>query len=285
LNSITMEKIDAHQHFWQLSQPFEYGWLDKPELKSIRRDYLPSDLKLHLESCQISGSIFVQTQHNLAENRWVLGMCDQYPFIKGIVGWVDLASEACETQILEMQANPHFLGVRHVVQDEADDDFLIRPEILRGLSLLEKHDLPFDVLIYVKHLKHVPTLARKLPNLKMVINHLAKPQIADGELRAWQNDFEACAQFENVWCKLSGMVTEADWNNWKANDLKPYIEIAIDAFSPKRLMFGSDWPVCELAGTYKAVHDALAMNISQLTEAEQARIFAGSAREFYQLQN
>jgi L-fuconolactonase len=119
----------------------------------------------------------------------------------------------------------------------------------------------------------------------MVINHLAKPQIADEGLRAWQNDFEACAQFENVWCKLSGMVTEADWNNWKANDLKPYIEIAIDAFSPKRLMFGSDWPVCELAGTYKAVHDALAMNISQLTKAEQARIFAGSAREFYQLPN
>ncbi|MFM7130110.1 MAG: amidohydrolase family protein, partial [bacterium] len=227
-----MEKIDAHQHFWQLSQPFDYGWLDNPQLQSIRRDYLPEDLKLHLDARQISGSIFVQTQHNLAENRWVLDFCNQFHFLKGIVGWVDLASNDCERQLVEMRSNSKFLGVRHVVQDEPDDDFLVRPEILRGLSQLEKHGIPFDVLIYVKHLRHVPTLARKMPDLKMVINHLAKPQIGKGELEAWRADFEACAEFENVWCKLSGMVTEADWQHWQPADLKPYIEIAIDSFSP-----------------------------------------------------
>jgi len=278
-----MEKIDSHQHFWQLSQPFDYQWLENPKLNAIRRDYLPEDLKLHLDARQISGSIFVQTQHNLDENRWVLDLCDQFDFLKGIVGWVDLASPNCEQQLVEMRANPKFLGVRHVVQDEPDDDFLVRPEILRGLALLEKHGVPFDVLIYVKHLRHVPTLARKMPNLKMVINHLAKPQIALNGLEAWQADFEACAAFENVWCKLSGMVTEADWQGWTPADLKPYIEIAINAFSPQRLMYGSDWPVCELAATYEQVHDSLAENISRLSQAEQARIFAGSARAFYNL--
>jgi len=278
-----MEKIDSHQHFWQLSQPFDYQWLENPKLNAIRRDYLPEDLKLHLDARQISGSIFVQTQHNLDENRWVLDLCDQFDFLKGIVGWVDLASPNCEQQLVEMRANPKFLGVRHVVQDEPDDDFLVRPDILRGLALLEKHGVPFDVLIYVKHLRHVPTLARKMPNLKMVINHLAKPQIALNGLEAWQADFEACAAFENVWCKLSGMVTEADWQGWTPADLKPYIEIAINAFSPQRLMYGSDWPVCELAATYEQVHDSLAENISRLSQAEQARIFAGSARAFYNL--
>ena len=278
-----MEKIDSHQHFWQLSQPFDYQWLDNPKLRAIRRDYLPEDLKLHLDARQISGSIFVQTQHNLDENRWVLDFCDQFDFLKGVVGWIDLASPDCEQQLVEMRANPKFLGVRHVVQDEPDDDFLVRPEILRGLALLEKYGVPFDVLIYVKHLRHVPTLVRKMPNLKMVINHLAKPQIVLNGLEAWQADFEACAAFENVWCKLSGMVTEADWQGWTPADLKPYIEIAINAFSPQRLMYGSDWPVCELAATYEQVHDALAENLSKLSQAEQARIFAGSARAFYNL--
>jgi L-fuconolactonase len=278
-----LNKIDAHQHFWQLSQPFDYGWLDNPQLAQIRRDYLPVDLKLHLDNCNISGSIFVQTQHNSEENQWVLDFCKSYPFLKGIVGWVDLACHTCEEQIQEICKKPKFLGVRHVVQDEPDDNFLIRPEILNGLSTLEKYGVPFDVLIYVKHLKHVPTLARKFPSLKMVINHLAKPQIRRNEMQLWHNDFIACAAFENVYCKLSGMVTEADWNNWRPSDLKPYIQTAIDAFSPERLMYGSDWPVCELAGTYEQVHSALLENISELSHYEQQSIFASTAKKFYNI--
>lgn len=277
-----MLKIDAHQHFWQLSKPFNFGWLENPNLAAINRDYLPEDLKQHLANSGVTRSIFVQTQHNLAENDWILQLCQENDFLLGLVGWVDLASPECERQLLEVRKNTKFLGVRHVVQDEPDDDFLIRPDILRGLSILEKHGVPFDVLIYVKHLKHVPTLARKLPNLKMVINHLAKPQIAYNEFQAWHDDFVACAEFENVYCKLSGMVTEADWKNWQPNDLKPYIATAIGAFTPSRLMFGSDWPVCELAATYEQVHDALAENISSLSESEQAAIFAGTALRFYQ---
>lgn len=278
-----LKKIDAHQHFWQLSQPFDYGWLDNPQLAQIRRDYLPVDLKLHLDNCNISGSIFVQTQHNSEENQWVLDFCKSYPFLKGIVGWVDLASHTCEEQIQEISKNPKFLGVRHVVQDEPDDNFLIRPEILNGLSTLEKHGVPFDVLIYVKHLKHVPTLARKFPSLKMVINHLAKPQIGLNGLPQWHDDFIACAMYENVYCKLSGMVTEADWNDWRPSDLKPYIQTAIDAFTSERLMYGSDWPVCELAGTYEQVHSALLENISELSHYEQQCIFASTAENFYNI--
>lgn len=274
-------KIDAHQHFWQLDQPFDYQWLDKPELAKIRRNYLPEDLKIHLDQCGITSSIFVQTQHNLAENRWVLQFCEEFSFLKGIVGWVDLAAEDCEDQILEMRQNPRFLGVRHVVQDEPDDDFLIRPDILRGLSLLEKHGVPFDVLIYVRHLSHVPTLARRFPQLKMVINHLAKPDIRSGKIQPWQNLFEACSQFENVYCKLSGMVTEADWSNWKPTDLKPFIQVALEAFRPERLMFGSDWPVSELAASYEAVHDSLSENLMELSTTEREQIFSRTALNFY----
>ena len=280
---MNIPKIDAHQHFWQRSQPFDYKWLDNPKLAKICGDYLPDDLKVHLDHRNIDGSIFVQTQHNLLENDWVLSLCDQNSYLLGMVGWVDLASRECEDQLLKARQNPKFLGVRHVVQDEPDDNFLIRTDVLRGLSILEKHHVPFDVLIYVKHLKHVPTLARKFPTLKMVINHLAKPQIASHGFAYWQRDFVACAKYENVFCKLSGMVTEADWEAWQPADLKPYIDQAIEAFSPSRLMFGSDWPVCELAASYEQVHDALAENIATLTTAEQSEIFAGTARRYYEL--
>ena len=280
---MNIPKIDAHQHFWQRSQPFDYKWLDNPKLSKICGDYLPDDLKVHLDHQNIDGSIFVQTQHNLLENDWILSLCEQNSYLLGMVGWVDLASRECEDQLLKARQNPKFLGVRHVVQDEPDDNFLIRTDILRGLSILEKHQVPFDVLIYVKHLKHVPTLACKFPSLKMVINHLAKPQIASHGFTQWQKDFVDCAKYENVFCKLSGMVTEADWEAWQPADLKPYVDQAIEAFSPSRLMFGSDWPVCELAASYEQVHDALAENIATLTATEQSEIFASTARRYYAL--
>ncbi len=280
---MTFLKIDAHQHFWQLSQPFDYRWLDDPKLARIRRDFLPSDLKPHLDARGIEGSIFVQTQHDLAENFWVLEMCRDNAFLKGVVGWVDLASPDCADQLARMQDNPRFVGVRHVVQDEPDDDFLVRPDILRGLTTLEKAGVPFDVLIYVKHLKHVPTLARRMPHLKMVIDHLAKPDIAHGGFAAWRDGFAACGAFPNVHCKLSGMVTEADWKNWSPTDLKPYIDEALEVFGPGRLMYGSDWPVCELAASYEQVHDALESHLTALTDSEKSAIFAGTAKTFYTL--
>jgi L-fuconolactonase len=248
--------IDAHQHFWQLGL-FDTRWLEVPAHRKINRSFLPVDLQPLIDSAGVSHTIFVQTQHDVEENRWALNLADHYSFIAGVVGWVDLASEKCEEQLLEFKQHPKFVGVRHITQGEANDDFIIQPEVIRGLKVLEKHGVPFDLLFYVKHLKHAVLLARELPNLKMVIDHLAKPQIKLHKLDNWEANFRAAAKFPNIYCKLSGMVTEADWHAWKPADLKPYVDIALDAFGPKRLMYGSDWPVSFLAGTYSQVLNAL----------------------------
>ena len=275
--------IDAHQHYWQLSQPFDYSWLDAPELAAIRRDYLPSDLEPLIQSVGVDRTIFVQTQHNVAESRWVLGMAEQNDFIAGVVGWVDLASEHCEEQLLEFKDHPKFVGIRHVTQDEPDDDFIIRDDVIRGLKVLQQHNVPFDLLFYVKHLHHAATLAEQLPDLPMVIDHLAKPQIKDHRTDNWIDNFKNASQYPNIYCKLSGMITEADWKNWKPEDLRPYVETAIEAFGPERCMFGSDWPVCELAGTYEQVYNALVDVVGPIGDSERERIFGGTAAEFYRL--
>jgi L-fuconolactonase len=275
--------IDAHQHYWQLSKPFDYEWLKSPQHETICRDFLPSDLRPHLDATGVNKTVFVQTQHNLDEPRWVLELAEQNDFIAGVVGWVDLASEQCEDQLLQVKENPKFVGIRHVTQDEPDDNFIIRDDILRGLRVLQKHQVPFDLLFYVKHLHHAVQLSRELPELPMVIDHISKPRIGEQSLSDWQSNFEAAAQCPNIWCKLSGMITEADWKNWKPADLKPYIDIALEAFGPDRLMFGSDWPVCELAGSYEQVHAALTECLGPLSESENSRIFGETAIEFYGL--
>ena len=277
------QTIDAHQHFWQLGLPFQYEWLDAPALARIRRDYLPEHLEPLIRSEGVDRTVFVQTQHDLEENRWVLGLAERHPFIAGVVGWVDLASEACERQVIEARANPKFVGVRHIVQDEPDDDFLVREPILRGLKVLERHGVPFDLLLYVKHLRHVPALARAFPDLPMVIDHLAKPRIKDHSTDDWLPAFREAASFPNVSCKLSGMVTEADWLRWTSDDLEPYVQEALENFGPDRLMFGSDWPVCELAATYGQVRQALVDALGPISESERASIFGGTAVRFYGL--
>ena len=273
--------IDAHQHFWQLSQPFEYGWLDAPQNAPIRKDLLPADLEPKLQALGIDRSIFVQTQHDVSENRWALNYCDHYDFLAGIVGWVDLASPDCEEQLEEFRENPRFLGVRHVTQDEPDDDFIIRPEVIRGLQVLENHSVPFDLLFYVKHLPHAETVARQVPDLPLVIDHLAKPRVREQSIEDWLPAFKQAAECDNVYCKLSGMITEADWQNWKKEDLRPYVDQALELFGPDRCMYGSDWPVCELAGSYEQVYLTLRDLLSELSEAEQSKIFGGTAAKFY----
>ena len=275
--------IDAHQHFWQLSKPFDYGWLNAEQNAPIRRDFLPEHLAEQIRAVGVDRTIFVQTQHNVAENRWVLDLAAEHQFIAGVVGWVDLASEQCEEQLLKFKDQPKFVGVRHVTQDEPDDDFIIRPDVLRGLKVLERHNVPFDLLFYVKHLRHATTLARELPELPMVINHLAKPRIKDQATDDWIDNFRAAARCPNICCKLSGMITEADWETWKPSDLKPFVETALEAFGPERCMFGSDWPVCELAGSYEQVYSALKEVLGPISESEQAAIFGETASRFYQL--
>ena len=273
--------IDAHQHFWQLSRPFRYEWLDAPALAEIRRDYLPEDLAPLIRAEGVDRTIFVQTQHDVEENRWVLRLAEEHPFIAGVVGWVDLASPACETQLVEFRQDPKFVGARHVVHDEPDDEFLARDDVLRGLKVLEKHRVPFDLLLHVRHLRHVPTLARALPGLPMVIDHLAKPRIKDHAVDDWLPAFREAAHFPNICCKLSGMVTEADWGGWTSDDLRPYVHAALDLFGADRLMFGSDWPVCELAATYGEVHEALVDALGPISATERAAIFGGTAARFY----
>ena len=276
-------KIDAHQHFWQHSLPFDYSWQDAEALAPIRRDYLPDDLAPLIQEVGIERTVFVQTQHNVEENRWVLGLAEQHDFIAGVVGWVDLASEACEDQLLEFKDHPKFVGIRHVTQDEPDDDFILRPDVRRGLGVLQQHGVPFDLLFYVKHLKHAATLAREFPDLPMVVDHLAKPRIKDAALDDWIDNFRAAAEFPNVFCKLSGMITEADWGHWQPQDLRPYVETALESFGPQRCMYGSDWPVCELAGSYQQVHAALVEVLGPLGQSESDAIFGGTAERFYGL--
>ena len=225
----------------------------------------------------------MQTQHNLAEARWVLRLAEQHDFLAGVVGWVDLASEDCERQLLEFRQFPKFVGVRHITQDEPDVNFIVREDIVRGLRTLEQHQVPFDLLFYPQHLKHAATLAERLPNLPMVIDHLAKPRIKLGEMTPWVEDLRAAARHQNVYCKLSGLVTEADWEHWRPEDLRPYVRAALDAFGPERLMFGSDWPVCLLAGSYGQVFAAMREALEECSAGDRERIFGGTAIEFYKL--
>jgi L-fuconolactonase len=275
--------IDAHHHFWQLNKPFDYRWLDAPDLAPIRRDFLPEHLEPLIRAVGVDRTIVVQTQHDLRENLWALVLAERNPFIAGVVGWVDLASVECERQLLEVKDHPKFVGVRHVTQDEPDDDFIVRDDVVRGLRVLEKHKVPFDLLFHVRHLRHALTLADRLPDLMMVIDHLAKPRIKEHRLDDWLPFFTAAARRPNIFCKLSGMVTEADWNHWNVGDLKPYVEAALGSFGPDRLMFGSDWPVCTLAATYEQVHQALRDALGPLSATEQARIFGETAARFYRL--
>jgi L-fuconolactonase len=273
--------IDAHQHFWKLDLPFDYAWLRESQHAPIHRDFLPADLHPHLKAAGVNKTIVVQTQHNLEENRWALQLARENDFIAGVVGWVDLQSEACEDQLAEFLTDPRFVGVRHITQGEPDVDFIIRPEVVRGLKVLQKHRVPFDLLFYTQHLKHAVTLAQMLPDLPMVIDHLSKPKIKDRQLTDWQRDLRSAAKFPNLFCKLSGMVTEADWTNWKPADLKPYVDTALEAFGPERLMFGSDWPVCELAGRYEIVFAALNEVLGPISTGEQDQIFRRTAESFY----
>lgn len=274
--------IDAHQHFWELGK-FRDDWLRTPEHRAICRTYTPADLLPHLQATGVDGTVFVQTQHDLAENRWALKLAAGNPFILGVVGWVDLASPNCASQLAEFRQNPKFVGVRHLTHEESDPDFLIGAEVLRGLRCLERAGVPFDLLLRPQHLRHVPRLASELPDLLMVIDHIAKPRIRTGGLAEWEQAFRRAADSPNVFCKLSGMVTEADWNRWTPADIAPYIDIALDAFGPGRCLFGSDWPVCELAASYEQVHVALLTAISSLSADEQALVMGKTASQFYGL--
>ncbi len=273
--------VDAHQHFWDLKR-FQYPWMTD-DMTVLRRNYLPGDLRPQLDRMGIDRTVFVQAQHNLDENDWALSLAAEHPWIAGVVGWLDLQSPRLEEQIERYAGNPKFVGVRHLVHDEADEKWILRDDVVRGLKLLARHDLTFDLLLRPPHLKHVPELARRVPGLKMVVDHLAKPLIRTGEIEPWRTDLAAVAKIPGMHCKISGMVNEADWHNWQAADFAPYVDAALELFGPERLMFGSDWPVCRLAGEYSEVLAAAQVNLSGLSAEERAAIFGRNAIRFYGL--
>ena len=263
--------------------PFDHAWLAEPQHTAIHKTYLPEDLEPLLRASGVDQAIFVQTQHDVEENRWVLGLAEQNSFLAGVVGWVDLTSDACEDQLSEFKDHPKFVGIRHITQGESDDDFIVRPDVLAGLKVLQRHGVPFELLFFAKHLKHAPTVAAHVPDLPLVIDHLSKPNIKERQFDQWAVDIQAAAAHPNVFCKLSGMITEADWENWTPEDLRPYVETVLEAFGPQRCMYGSDWPVCELAGSYAQVYSALDDIVGTLSKTDKAQIFGGTAQKFYGL--
>jgi L-fuconolactonase len=273
--------VDSHQHFWQVGR-FHYPWMTR-DLGVLYQDYLPDALEPILARNEIEKTVLVQASNSLEETRWLLELADRNDFIAGVVGWVDLASPSVSNQLDEFKSHPKFKGVRHLVESEPDDDWLVRPAVLRGLNQLSEFGYSYDLLVHTRHLKHVPTIVRNCPDLRLVIDHLAKPPISRGEIHAWKAAFEPLAAFPTLSCKMSGLVTEAGHGSWTADDLRPYVEVALNSFGIDRLMFGSDYPVCLLAASYERVLGAFHEIVSPLTAEAKHQIFAENAIEFYQL--
>lgn len=274
-------KIDAHQHFWRYSAA-EYPWMSE-KLASLRRDYLPGDLAPLLSCTGLDGCVAVQAQQTLAEARWLLSLADQHAFIKGVVGWVDLQNDRVEEDLAALARHPRFVGVRHVVQDEPDDNFMLRPAFQRGIGKLRQFKLAYDLLVFPKQLPAAIQLVSNFPEQRFVLDHIAKPLIAAGTLSPWREQIRELAKASNVWCKISGMVTEAKWDGWSAEDFRPYLDVVFAAFGPDRLMFGTDWPVATLAGNYAQVHRLADDYTRTMTAEARAKFFGGNATDFYLL--
>jgi len=274
-------KIDAHQHFWRYN-PEEYPWIDD-SMSVLKRDFLPDDLQLLLLQQGFDGSIAVQARQTLEETAWLLHLAEKYDTIRGVVGWIDLCSDQLDEQLASLSGKASLVGLRHVIQDEPDDDFMLRKDFQRGLGKLARHKLAYDILIFPRHLPNAIRLVCEFPGQTFVLDHIAKPSIRTKEIFPWTKHIEEIAAYPNVYCKLSGMVTEADWNNWKPDDFKQYIDTVVNAFGTGRIMIGSDWPVCTLAGTYHEIIGLIKDYFLQFSRSEQDMLFGTNALNAYSL--
>lgn len=274
-------RIDAHQHFW-IYTPDEYGWIDD-SMQVIRRNFLPEDLAAELEQNRFDGSVAVQARQTLEETRWLLSLADRTPRILGVVGWVDLRSPDVRDQLGEFSKNRKFVGVRHVVQSEPDERFLTRQDFLRGIAALEEFDLAYDILIYTQHLPVAAEFVERFPHQRFVLDHAAKPPIKAGEIEPWAAGIRKLAQFPNVLCKLSGLVTEAEWQHWKPEQILPFLDVAFEAFGAERLMIGSDWPVCLVAASYCTAMSIVEKWLQQFPSPTREAILGGNAQRFWKL--
>lgn len=273
--------IDAHQHFW-IYDPQEYAWIDD-SMQSLRRNFLPADLSDELRDNQFSGSVAVQARQTLQETQWLLELAEQFPSILGVVGWADLRSRDIRPQLAELSRNPKLVGIRHIVQSEPDDQFLLQPKFQRGIAALEEFDFAYDILIYTKHLPVAVEFVQRFPRQRFVLDHLAKPHIKDGEIRGWAEHIRRLAEFPHVFCKLSGLITEADWQNWTPEQITPYLDVAFESFGPQRVMMGSDWPVCLVAGSYRRATQLVKIYVRERFPQAQEDVLGGNAERFYKL--
>ena len=273
--------IDTHHHFWNYD-PVEYDWIDN-DMARIRRSFLPADLKETLKGTGVEGVVSVQARQSIEETDWLLKLAAENEFMRGIVGWLPLAAENIGELLDQYSQNKNLKSLRHVVQGEPDPNFILGKEFNRGVSLLKNYNLSYDILIFEHQLANTITFVDQHPYQQFILDHIAKPRIKANTLEPWAKYLWELAERENVSCKISGMVTEADFNNWTEEQLKPYFDVVIKAFGPERLLFGSDWPVCLVATEYSNWLNLVKKQLAQFSEDEQKMIFHKNAEKVYQL--
>jgi L-fuconolactonase len=273
--------IDAHHHLWKFNEA-EYAWIDD-SMSILKQDYLPADLEPQLAGSNVGGTICVQARQRLEETRWLLELAGRHSFIKGVVGWFDICSEGLQSQLNEFTGDPKLVGARHVIHDEPDDDFMLRPDFITGMEKLVQYNLTYDLLLFPRHLPNALELVSLFPDQRFVLDHISKPLIKAGTLDPWQEDITSLASQPNVWCKISGMVTEAHREQWKYEDFIPYLDIVVEAFGTDRVMLGSDWPVCRLAGEYQEVMEIPARYFKNLDPSEKEKVFSLNCMDCYEL--
>jgi len=273
--------IDSHQHFWKYNAP-THGWITD-EMSVIQRDFLPSDLEPILKQNNIDGCVAVQADQSEAETDFLLELSKENSFVKGIVGWVDLLADDVYERLEHYAQFEKIKGFRHIVQGESDSEFMLRPKFKNGITELSANDFTYDILIYHFQLEQAINLVKLFPDQKFVIDHIAKPDIKSGEYAEWQINIKKLALHQNVYCKVSGMVTEGEWQGWKNSDFKIYLDTVVKAFGTDRLMYGSDWPVCLVAGQYEEQLNIVQAYFSSFSSLEKKKIMGGNAVKFYQL--
>jgi L-fuconolactonase len=276
-----MLRIDSHQHFWKYD-PVRDGWITD-DMAVIKKGFLPQDLKPILKHNGFGGCVVVQSDQSEDENEFQLNNAAQHDFIKGVVGWVDLRSNSVEERLEYYSQFKKMKGFRHVLQGETDRAFMLQRAFMKGIGLLKKYNFTYDILIFPDQLKHTLDFVKAFPDQLFVIDHIAKPYIKDKKTDEWKKDIEAVAEYKNVFCKISGMVTEADWKQWRKEDFTPYLETVTEAFGTDRILYGSDWPVCLVAASYEKAVEIVKDHFSSFSKDEQELFFGGNAIKFYNL--
>jgi L-fuconolactonase len=274
--------IDAHHHLWKHNNN-DYEWMNDDRLRPLRRDFLTQDLVDATGDSDLHGTIAVQARQNIVETEFLLDVASSQSLVRGVVGWLPLCSSDVHAAIERFSTDPKFKGVRHVLQDEPNDFFVLRDDFNRGVARLNSFGLVYDILIFERHLPQAIEFVDRHPSQVFVLDHVAKPRIKENVLSPWSERIRELAKRENVYCKVSGMVTEADWDSWSSQQLKPYFDVVLAAFGPSRLMFGSDWPVLTLASDYQTWVHTVQSLIADLSTDERDRIMSGTAREAYRL--